>query len=95
MGDENKSEDNPGASEAAYVHGAKIIPVIGSSYFSDRMIQMQPFAGKPKATNMSHSDDPSAKIILALGSCSFHVDRAVVMHVFIKTETKKTPKEKQ
>ena len=60
---------------------------LGSSYLSDRMIlaltlsqrwgQMQPFACKLEVENMSRSDDPSARMILALGSSSFHVNRAL------------------
>ena len=66
------------------LHGGRVILAPGLSFFSDRIIlavgwswhwgQIQPFICKLKAENIPRSDDPSPKMILALGSSSFHVN---------------------
>lgn len=70
------------------LQGGRIILALGSSLLSHRIIlaigwskhwgQIQPFTCKLKAEKIPCSDDPSPRMILALGSSSFHVNGPLV-----------------
>ena len=51
---------------------------------------MQPFACKLKAENKSRSDDPLARMILVLGSLSFHVNGPVIAEIIQNEVTLRT-----